>query len=82
MEFHLEHEVPMSAQELWLLLHTPEFDAFVAKEYGLKAYIELERNILDNMIRRKVRIVSKVDLNYVVQRLAHKVLGGDELVYE
>ena len=82
MEFRLEDEVPMSAQELWLILHTPEFDAFVAKEYGLKAYIELDRNTLDNVMRRRVRVIKKVDLNYAVKRLAQKVLGGDELVYE
>ena len=38
MDFYVENEIPMSAQELWRTMHTPEFDAFVAREYGLYAY--------------------------------------------
>ncbi|MBF0452073.1 MAG: hypothetical protein HQK75_15325 [Candidatus Magnetomorum sp.] len=42
MNFYIENEIPISAQELWQAMHTPPFDAFVKKEYHLIAYIELE----------------------------------------
>ena len=35
MDICIENEIPMSAQELWQTWHTPEFDAFTAKEYEL-----------------------------------------------
>jgi len=82
MKFHIENEVQMSATELWQTLHTPEFDAFVAREYGLKAYIEIEKQTSNHMMHRRVRIITKVDLNYTAQRIANRILGGDELVYE
>lgn len=82
MKFHIENEVRMSAEQLWQTLHTPEFDAFVAGEYGLKEYIELEKQTLNHMMRRRVRIITKVDLNYTAQSIANRILGGDELVYE
>ena len=35
MDFYVENEIPMSAQELWQTMHTPKFDTFVAREHGL-----------------------------------------------
>ena len=77
----------MSARELWQILYTPEFDAFLAKEYGHKAYVELERESSDRMMRRRMKIVSKVDLsemdlNYVARKIAQKILNRDQLGYE
>jgi len=87
MNFYLENEIPMSARELWQILFTPEFDAFMAKEYGHKAYVELERHSSDLMMRRRVKIISKVDLtemdlNFVARKIAAKILRGDQLGYE
>ena len=83
MDFYVENEIPMSAQELWRTMHTPEFDAFVAREYGLYAYIELERQVSDNMLKRRVRIVSTLDQHYYpVQSFARMILGQDNLIYE
>jgi hypothetical protein len=82
MHIYIENEIPMSAEELWQTMHTPEFDAFVAKEYGLSGYIELERLVSDNMLKRRVRIVSTIDRNYMIQSLARKILGQDKLIYE
>ncbi len=87
MDFYLDNEIPMSAPELWRLLCTPEYDAFLAKEYGHKAYVELERESLDRMLRRRMKIITKVDLsemdlNYVARKIAQKILRGDQLGYE
>jgi hypothetical protein len=82
MDFRLENEIPMSAQELWRTMHTPEFDAFIAEEYELKAYTELEKQVWDNLVRRRMRIITGTDLSYVPFGLAHKILGGNEIIYE
>jgi hypothetical protein len=82
VDIRLEDEVPMSAQELWRTLHTPEFDAFLAREYEFKASMELERRVSDNRIHRRVRIITGTDLSYIPFGLAHKILGGNEIIYE
>ena len=82
MHIYLENEIPMSAKELWQTMHTPEFDAFVAKEYGLSGYIELESQVLDNMLKRRVRIVSPIDRNFMIRRIARTILGQDKIIYE
>jgi len=82
MDICLENEIPISAQELWRTLHTPEFDAFIAKEYEFKAYMELEKQVSDNLIERRVRIIVGTDLSYIPFGLAHKILGSSEIIYE
>ncbi|KPA17055.1 SsrA-binding protein [Candidatus Magnetomorum sp. HK-1] len=82
MVFYLENEIPMSAQELWQTMHTKRFDAFVAKEYNLLAYIELEKQISNDIMKRRVRIISKIDRNYLTRSIAKRILGSDILVYE
>ena len=83
MDISLENEVPISAKELWQTLHTPEFDAFTAKQYELKAYMELEKKqVSDNLIHRRVRIITGTDLSYIPLGMAHKILGGNEIIYE
>lgn len=82
MDIHLEDDIPISAEELWRVLHTPEFDALTAREYELKEYTELEKEISDNLIQRRVRIVTGTDLSYIPFGMAHRLLGGHEVVYE
>jgi len=82
MKFYLENEIPISAQELWQTMHTLVFDDFVAKEYDLIAYIELEKQISDNMIQRRVRVISNLNKNYITQHIGKKILGSDVLTYE
>ena len=83
MDIRLENEVPMSAHQLWQTLHTPEFDAFITKEYRFYPHIQLERQSSDHLIRRRVRIMlAGVDLPDIARNAANKVLGGDEIVYE
>jgi hypothetical protein len=82
MDISVENEVPMSAQELWRILHTPEFDAFAAREYELKAYKELEKQVSDNLMHRRVRIITGTGLSYIPLGLAHKIIGDNEIIYE
>ncbi len=82
MDIQLENEIPISAEELWQTLHTPEFDAFIAKEYEFKEYAELERQVSGNLVHRRVRIITGTDLSYIPFGLAHKILGGNEIIYE
>jgi hypothetical protein len=35
MDIQLENEIPISAEELWRTLHTPDFDDFIAKRISL-----------------------------------------------
>jgi hypothetical protein len=82
MDFRLENEIPMSAQELWRILYTPEFDAFMAEEYELKAYNELERQVSENLLHRRVRVIIGTNLSYIPFGLAHRIVGGNEVIYE
>ena len=82
MDVRLENEVPMSARELWVILQTPEFDAFTAREYELETYRELEKQVSKDHIRRRVRITTGTDFSYIPFGLAHKVLGGNKVIYE
>lgn len=82
IDIRLEDEIPISAEALRRILHTPEFDAFTAREYELKEYTELEKRVSDNLIRRRVRIVTGMDLSYIPFGLAHKLVGGNEVIYE
>ena len=82
MNFRIENVIPMSAQGLWAVLHTPEFDSFMAREYGLKIYSELEKNLSDKMMQRRLRVVTTVSLNFVMQMICNQILGKSELEYE
>lgn len=83
MDFRLENEVPMSAQELWRTVQTLEFNAFMAKELQPYPHIRLERQSSGDMIRRRLSIsLSNVGMPHITRKAANKVLGGDEIVYE
>ena len=82
MNIRIEHEVPMSANELWQTLYTPEFDAFLVREYELKSHTELEKQVSDNMIHRRVRIVTGTDQSYISSATVQRLLGGRDIIYE
>jgi len=82
MIIYCENEVPMSAKELWRSMHTQSFDALVAKEFSLLGYIELEKKVSNNIMKRRVRIISRIDYNFFTQKMAKKILGSDILTYE
>ncbi len=82
MDIRLENEIPISAQELWQILHTPEFDALTAREYELKEYTEIERSTTESLTKRRVRVVTGTDLSYIPRGIAHGILGSDNVIYE
>ncbi|NVM23876.1 MAG: DUF2505 family protein [Desulfobacterales bacterium] len=83
MEFRLENEIPMSAPELWQTVQTPEFDAFMAKEFELYPHMRFERESSEYLIRRRLSIsLPNVDMPGIARKAANKVLGGGEIVYE
>jgi hypothetical protein len=82
MDIRHEDVIPISAQELWRVLQTSEFDDFVAREYELKAYREIEKQVSNNLIERRLRIVASADLSYIPFGLAHKILDSNEIIYE
>ena len=48
MNIRLDKEIPMAAQELYRILRTPEFPAFLANEYGVSANIEIQEKYIGN----------------------------------
>jgi len=82
MDIRIANEIPMSAQELWKVFGTPEFDAFVVREYELKEYTEIERSVTETLTRRRVRVVAGTAPSYIPRGLAHKILRSDRVVYE
>ena len=82
MDIRIGNEIPMSAQGLWQILHTPEFDALTAKEYELKEYTEIEKSVTESLTKRRVRVVTGTDLSYIPWGLAHKILRSNRVVYE
>ncbi|HUV49791.1 MAG TPA: DUF2505 family protein [Anaerolineae bacterium] len=83
MEFRLENEIPVSAQELWHALYTPEFDSFVARECELYPHVQIKRQSSSCLIRRQVRIrLACVDMPDIVRSAVKKVFVGDEIIYE
>jgi hypothetical protein len=82
MNIRVENEVPMSAQELWRIMHTSEFDAFAAREYELMAYKELEKEVSDNLIHRRLRVITRTGLSYIPMGIAHKIIGDNAIIYE
>jgi hypothetical protein len=77
MDIRHEDVVPVSAKELWQVLQTPEFDDFIAREYKLKVYREIERQVSDNLIERRMRIVAAPDLSAIPFALAKKIPGNE-----
>ena len=48
MNIRLEKEIPIAAQELYRILRTPEFPAFLANEFGVSADIEIQEKYTGN----------------------------------
>ena len=48
MNIRLEKEIPIAAQELYRILRTPEFPAFLANEYGVSANVEIQEKYTGN----------------------------------
>ena len=52
MNIRLEKEIPIAAQELYRIIHTPEFPAFLTNQYGVTADIEIHENYTGNPVQK------------------------------
>ncbi len=55
MDIRIEKKIPMTAQELYRILGTPEFTAFLTAEYGVKANLEVLDKYSDNSAQNSER---------------------------
>jgi len=56
MRIRCEHEIPLSADAFWGLLHAPHYEAAVARAVGLREYRELERREEPEAVYRRVQV--------------------------
>jgi hypothetical protein len=54
MKLHCEHEIPLSADAFWDVLHAPRYEALVAEGANLHEYRELERRDEGDAIYRRL----------------------------
>jgi len=60
MRIHCEHEIPLSAEAFWEMLHAPRYEAAVAEAIGLRAYRELERREEPEAIYRRLQVEAEL----------------------
>lgn len=56
MKLHCAHEIPLSADAFWEIIHSPEYEARVAGAIGLRAYREIERREEPDAIYRRIEV--------------------------
>lgn len=55
MKLACAHEIPLSAEAFWDVIHSPRYEALVAETIGLHEYSELERRDERDAIYRRIR---------------------------
>jgi hypothetical protein len=60
MRIRCEHEIPLSADAFWELLHAPRYEAAVARAVGLREYRELERREEPEAIYRRLQVEAEL----------------------
>lgn len=75
MRLHCEHEIPLSADQFWDVIHAPHYETRCAEAIGLEAYRELERREEVDTIYRKIRVETELPepLASLVRRVAGNV---------
>ncbi len=56
MKLYCEHRISLGADDLWTLLHTPDFEAHLGRAIGLSEYRELERSEDSEAVYRKIQV--------------------------
>jgi len=79
MKLHCEHRISKSAEDLWQVLHTPEFEARLGKAIGLSEYVEIERSEDEKSIYRRIRVVPAVPPAFMF--LLRHLQAGDTIRY-
>ena len=60
MKLYCEHRILRNARDLWEVLHTPAFEAHLARAIGLAEYTELEREESEDAVYRRIRVVPSI----------------------
>lgn len=74
MKLHCEHEIPLSAEAFWDVLHAPRYEALVAEAAKLHEYCELERRDDGDAIYRRLR--GRPELPAALAKLVARVAPG------
>jgi hypothetical protein len=74
MKLRCEHEIPLSADAFWELIHAPRYEAAVAEAAGLRAYRELERREEPDAVYRRLAVEADLPeaLRTVLARLGQR----------
>jgi hypothetical protein len=78
MMLRCEHEIALSADDFWALIHAPHYEAAVARAAGLGAYRELERREDADAIYRRLRVEAELPpaMRALVEKLGFGVPSG------
>ncbi len=79
MKLYCEHEIPLSAEEFWSILHAPRYEAKVAEAVGLGSYRQLERREESDAIYRRMAV--SAELPEPLRALARRVVGNASAGY-
>jgi hypothetical protein len=81
MRFSIEHILPISREEYWRILHTPEFEAFQAEKLGLKEYREIARKEENGVVYRQIQVVPRVEIPETALKIVRGYLKDREIGY-
>lgn len=78
MKLHCTHEIGMSAEDFWSILHAPDYEAAVAEAAGLREYREIERREDEDAIYRRIRVVPELSpqLRALLDRITREPGGA------
>ncbi len=74
-----EHRIRRDARDLWEVLHTPAFEAHLARAIGLAEYTELEREETEDAVYRRIRVVPRIPGAF--RRLLRGFGAGEKISY-
>jgi hypothetical protein len=78
VKLHCAHEIPLSADAFWQIIHSPEYEARVAEAVGLRAYRELERREEPEAVYRRIGVEADLPdaLGALVRRVGFDAPAG------
>ena len=79
MKLYCEHRILRDAGDLWEVLHTPDFEAHLARAIGLAQYTELEREESEEAVYRRIRVVPSIPSGF--RRLLRGVGAHEKVSY-
>lgn len=79
MKLSCAHDIPLSADVFWEMIHAPDYEEAVAREVGLRVYEEVERREERKAIYRRLRV--EADLPEPVRGLVRRIIGEESASY-